>query len=163
MLRLDSLKTSISSLFVTLSFLSVSEYLCCSQACSFLMFSIVSDLFRFFSRLSGVVPSAPTNVGIILVFTFHSFLSSRARFWYLPILSCSFSSTLVSPGTAISINTAISLPAALRAAQATGILFTQRPILRFFAPQGDTLHRWGESRHGEGNANFHHHRCKDKV
>jgi len=28
------------------------------------------------------------------------------------------------------------LPAALRAAQAAGIQFTQRPILRFFAPQG---------------------------
>jgi len=29
-----------------------------------------------------------------------------------------------------------SLPAALRSAQAAGIYFTQRPILRFFAPEG---------------------------
>ena len=40
--------------------------------------------------LFGIVPSAPTTVGIILVFTFRSLLSSRAIFWYLSTFSCSF-------------------------------------------------------------------------
>jgi len=44
----------------------------------------------------------------LLAFTFESLLSSRARFWYLPTFSYS-SSTLVSPGTAISIKSAVLL------------------------------------------------------
>ena len=39
------------------------------------------------------------------------------------------------------------LPAALSAAQSAGIQVTQWAILRFFAPQGDTLHRWGKVGH----------------
>ena len=41
--------------------------------------------------------------GATLVSTFHSFLNSFSRSWYLSIFSVSFSSTLASPGTATSI------------------------------------------------------------
>jgi len=34
------------------------------------------------------------------------------------------------------------LPAGLRKAQAAGIKFTHRSKIRFFAPQGDSLHRF---------------------
>jgi len=73
------------------------------------MLPVVSALFRFFSKLFSVVPSAPTTIEIISVFTFQNLLSSRVRFWYLSTFSCSFSSTLVSPDTAISIKTDVLL------------------------------------------------------
>ena len=44
----------------------------------------------------------------LLAFTFQSLLSSCARFWHLPTFAYS-SSTLVSPGTAISIKSAVLL------------------------------------------------------
>ena len=59
-----------------------------------------------FSRsgnLFGVVPSAPTITGITFIFLFHSFFSSLAKSWYCSIFSISFSSTLLSYGTAKSI------------------------------------------------------------
>ena len=52
----------------------------------------------------GIVLSALIlTIGTTLVLTFHSFLSSFARSWYLSIFSFSFSATLASPGTATSI------------------------------------------------------------
>jgi len=53
------------------------------------------------------------------------------------------------------------LPAALRAAQSADISVTQRPILMFFAPQGQLVApmavKFGMDRHAE----FHPHRCND--
>ena len=56
------------------------------------MFVVVPAPFGFFSNLFGVAPIAPT--------TFQNPLSSRARS-YLSTFSCSFTSTGLSPGTAI--------------------------------------------------------------
>jgi len=59
--------------------------------------------FSRFRNLDGVVPSAPIITGITFTFLFHSFFSSLAKSWYFCIFSFSFSSTLVSYGTAKSI------------------------------------------------------------
>jgi len=52
----------------------------------------------------------------------------------------------------LSFRRVFSLPAALRAAQAARIQFTQKPILRFSPRRDDMLHRWGET-----------HQCNDKC
>ena len=59
--------------------------------------------FSRFGNLDGVVPSAPIITGITFKFIFNSFFSSIANSWYFCIFSFSFSSTLVSYGTAKSI------------------------------------------------------------
>ena len=66
------------------------------------MYDVVVKKFTFANSspdefIVSVVPSAPTTIGIILVFTFQSHFSSRARFWYLSTFSCFCASTLVSP------------------------------------------------------------------
>jgi len=47
-----------------------------------------------------------------------------------------FGGARISPAAGAAKNVEFFLPAPLRAAQACRYLFTQRPILRFFAPQG---------------------------
>jgi len=65
--------------------------------------TVVPALFGFFSSLFGVVPGAPTTIGIHFSkpFEFH------ARFWYLSTSSCSFS--VVFWDTAMSIKSAVLL------------------------------------------------------
>ena len=46
------------------------------------------------------VPSAPITIGITVIFMFHSFFCSLARFRYLSLFRLSFSLTLWSEGTA---------------------------------------------------------------
>ena len=59
--------------------------------------------FSRFGNLDGVVPSTPILTGTTFTFLFHSFFSSLAKSWYFCIFSFSFSSTLVSYGTAKSM------------------------------------------------------------
>ena len=71
------------------------------------MLTVVPSLFSFFSRRfrldpslgssrKRLIPSAPTAVGIILVFTFQSISGSRARFWDLSSSCCSSTYSCVS-------------------------------------------------------------------
>ena len=53
-----------------------------------------------FTNSLGIVPSAPTTIGITVTFMFHSFFSSIARSRYLSLFSSSFNFTLWSAGTA---------------------------------------------------------------
>ena len=52
------------------------------------------------TSLLVTVPSVPITIGITVIFTFHSFLSSLARSKYLSLFSYSFSFILWSTGTA---------------------------------------------------------------
>jgi len=65
--------------------------------------------FKFFSRRFVTVPRAPTTIRITLVSTFHNLFSSLAKSWCLSIFSCSFSPTLASAGTVMSITSALLL------------------------------------------------------
>jgi len=91
-----SLGTLTFTFFVTLSsiysitFLSIHAVQRSAAFWSNPMLTVVPAFFRFFSRLFGTVPSAPITIGIILVFTFQSLLSSRARIRYLSTQSLLF-------------------------------------------------------------------------
>ena len=69
-------------------------------------FIVISNVLRFSSRPLGIVPKAPITMGITLASAF-SHLISLSGSWYLSTFSCSFSSTLVSQGTAVSIRSVL--------------------------------------------------------
>ena len=59
---------------------------------------------RCLEKLPVTAPRAPTTMGITCTFrSCQFFLISRLRSWYVRILSCSRSTILVSPGTAMSM------------------------------------------------------------
>ena len=59
-------------------------------------------------RFVVIAPNDPTTIGITLMLvSFHTFLNSILRSWYASIFSCSFLLTLTSPGTAMSIISAL--------------------------------------------------------
>ena len=61
-------------------------------------------ILRYSGSLLGTVPSTPITIGITFARIFHIFLNSLARSWYFYFLSSFVSSTLVSSGSAASIN-----------------------------------------------------------
>ena len=61
---------------------------------------LISKFSSPFTKLLGVVPSAPISRGITVIFMFLNFFSSPARSKYLSLFSLSFIATLWSPETA---------------------------------------------------------------
>ena len=55
----------------------------------------ISKSFRPFNNPLVIVPKAPTTIGPIAIFMFHSFFNSLARSWYLSFFSHSFSIIII--------------------------------------------------------------------
>ena len=61
---------------------------------------LISNSSSLFCKFFGIVPRAPTTIGVTVTFMFHNLSSSLARSRYVSIFSLSFIFTLWSTGTA---------------------------------------------------------------